>query len=140
MARFAVDAPIVIKWFVPENHSSPAARLLDGGNELFAHDTILADAAAIVTTKIRLDEITGDEGTRIVEAIKSVPLTIYPVDVLLEPALNIASALDFSFRDGLSLALAVQEECRLVTANRTLYDIVQGTPFARHVKWVGDIR
>ncbi len=140
MARFAVEAPVTIKWFVPETHSSSAARLLDGGNELFALDTILAEAAGIVTAKIRLDEISDDEGAQIVQAIRSVPLTIYSADVLLEPALNIAAVLDFPFRDGLNLALAVQEECRLVTANRNLYDGVQETPFARHVKWVGDLR
>lgn len=140
MARFAVDAPVVIKCFVPENHSSPAARLLDGGNELLAADTILAEAAGIIAAKIRLDEITDDEAALIVEAIKSLPLTIQPVEVLLEPALNIAAVLDFPFREGLGIALAVQAECRLVTVNRTVYDSVQGTPFARHVKWVGDLR
>jgi predicted nucleic acid-binding protein len=140
MARFAVDAPVVIKCFVPENYSSAAARLLDGGNELLAADTVFAEAAGIITAKIRLDEITVDEGAMIVEAVRSVPLRIQPGDVLLEPALNIAAALDFPFRDGLGIALAVQAQCRLVTANRTIYDKVQGTSFARCVKWVGDLR
>ena len=140
MARFAVDAPVVIKCFIPENHSSPAARLLDGGNELLAANTILTEAAGIITAKIRLDEITDDEASVIIEAIRSVPLTIQPLDVLVEPALNIAAALDFPFREGLNIALAVQAQCRLVTVNRTLYDSVQSTPFARHVKWVEDIR
>jgi len=140
VARFAVDAPVIMKCFVPENHSSPAARLLDGGNELLAADTILAETAGIIAAKIRLDEMTEDEAALIVEAIKSLPLTIQPVEILLEPALNISAVLDFPFREGLGIALAVQAECRLVTANRTVYDSVQNTPFARHVKWVGDIR
>jgi predicted nucleic acid-binding protein len=140
MPRFAVDTPVVLKWFIPETHSSQAARLLDGGNELIALDTILAEAAGIITAKIRLNEITADDGTRIVEAIQSAPMNIRRSDVLLEPALIIAAALDLPFREGMGLALAVQAQCRLVTANRTLYDSVQSTPFARHAKWVGDLR
>jgi predicted nucleic acid-binding protein len=140
VARFVVDAPVVIKFFVPENLSGSAARLLDGGNELLAADTILTEAAGIITAKIRLDEITVDEASLIVEAIKSVPLAIQPLDILLEPAISIAAAMDFPFREGLGLALAVHAECRLVTGNRTVYDSVQGTHFARHVKWVGDLK
>lgn len=140
MARFVVEAAVVMKCFVPEEFSSPAARLLDGGNELLALDTILSEAVAIITAKIRLDEITDEEGTQIVEALRLLPLRIHPANALLEPALQIATSLDFPFRNGLDLTLAIQADCRLVTASGTLYDRVQETPFARHVKWVGDLR
>ena len=58
----------------------------------------------------------------------------------MEPALRIASALDLPLGDGLRLAVAIHGDCRLVTARQVLYERVQGTPFAQHVKWVGDIR
>jgi len=140
MARFVVEPAVIMKWFVPEENSRPAARLLDGGNELIAPDTVLAETAGIVTAKIRLEEITEEEGMQIAASIRSLPLNIKPAAALLEAALHIASGLDFPFRDGLNLALTVQEECRLVTANDTLYDKVRESSFARYVKWVGDIR
>jgi predicted nucleic acid-binding protein len=140
MSRFIVDAPIAIKWFVPEIHSSPAARLLDGGNELYALDTLLTDAGTIVSTKARLGELSPDETVQVVKAIESVPLRLLPSHALLEPSLRVAAVFDLPLGEGMGITAAVQCDCRLVTAARTLYDRVQGTPFARHVKWVGDIR
>jgi predicted nucleic acid-binding protein len=140
MARLVVEPAIVVKWFVPEEHSSPAARLLDGGNELMAPDTLLADSGKIVSTKARLGELSHDESVQILEAIRSAPLRIQPSAPLMEPALRIASALDLPLGDGLRLAVAIHGDCRLVTARQVLYERVQGTPFAQHVKWVGDIR
>jgi len=140
MARFVVDPAIAVKWFVPEENSSQAARLLDGGNELMAPDTLLTDAGRIITAKIRRGELSPDEGTQLVKAVRSVPLRLQSTDPLLEPALRIAAALNVSIRNGLELTVAVHSDCRLVTASRTLYDTVQGTPFAMHAKWVGDIR
>jgi predicted nucleic acid-binding protein len=135
-----VEPAIVVKWFVPEDHSNQAARLLDGGNELMAPDTLLADSGRIISSKARLSEISHDESVQLLEAIKSVPVRIQPSDPLLEPALRIAAALDLPFGDGLGLTVAVHGDCRLVTAREILYERVQGTPFAQHVKWVGDIR
>ena len=140
MARFVVEAAIAVKWFVPEEFSRKAARLLDGGNELMASGNIFTEALGIVVAKIRLGEISEKEGGIIAEALGKVPLWIQPVDPLRQPAVDLAAALDLPFRQGMDLATAVQEDCRLITANRTLYDRVQGTHFARHVKWVGDIR
>jgi predicted nucleic acid-binding protein len=140
MARFVVEPAIAVKWFLPEEYSNPAARLLDGGNELMAPDTLLFDAGRLITAKVRLGELSPDEGTQIVRAVQSVPVKLQPSQPLLEPALRIAASLDLPLGDGLGLAVAVHGDCRLVTAGRTLYEKVQGTPFAVHVKWVGDIR
>ena len=140
MGRFVIEPAVAVKWFVPEEHSSSASRLLDGGHELLAPDSILVEAAGIITAKIRLDEITEDEGRQVISAIGSVPLQKHPAGVLMEPAIEIASGLDVPFRDGVGLAVALHNQCRLVTSNRNLYDKVQGTPFAIHVKWVGDLR
>jgi len=140
MTRFVVDPAIAIKWFVPEVYSNPAARLLDGGHELLAPDTLLTEAARIITIKNRLGELTLEEGAQIIEAIKSVPVKLHFSHPLLESALRFTAILGLPLAYGLGLTVAIQGDCRLVTASRTLYDSVQGTPFAVHVKWVGDLR
>lgn len=40
--------------------------------------------------------------------------------------------------DALYLALAVLHRCRMVTADRALYDAVSQSPLAAHVQWVAD--
>ena len=140
MSRFVVEPAVAIKWFIPEVHSSQAARLLDGGRELLAPGNFLTETLGIVTAKIRLEEISEEEGSAIADALGEVPLRIQPEKALRQPGMDLAIVLDVPFRHGMNLAAAIQEDCRLVTANRTLYDRVQDTPFARHVKWVGDLR
>ena len=140
MARVVIEPAIAVKWFVPEVHSGPAARLLDGGHELLASDALMTEAARIVSSKTRLGELTHNEGVQILEAIGSVPVSLQPSQPLLAAALHIATVLDLSLGDVLGLTVAIHSDCRLVTARQTLYDRLQSTPFAVHVKWVGDIR
>jgi predicted nucleic acid-binding protein len=140
MARFVVEPALALKWFVPEVNSGPAARLLDGGHELLAPDTILAETGKLITAKTRMRECSTDEGIQLMEAVRSAPLWLHPTKPLLEPAFRIASSMDRPLGDGLNLALAVASDCRLVTVNRVLFERMHDTAFARHVKWVGDIR
>ena len=140
MARFVVEPVIAVKWFLPEEYSTHAARLLDGGNELMAPETLWFNAGRLITAKVRLGELSPDEGAQIIQAVQSVPVKLQPSQPLLESALRIAASLDLPLENGLGLAVAVHGDCRLVTAGRILYEKVQGTPFAVHVKWVGDIR
>ena len=62
MARFVVEPAVALKWFVPEEHSRSAARLLDGGHELLAPDTMPAEAGKIITAKTRMGECSTDVG------------------------------------------------------------------------------
>ncbi len=140
MMRFVVEPAVALKWFIPERHSATAARLLDGGCELLAPDTIIPDAGKIITIKTRSGELSREEGVQVLNALRSSPVWIEASEPLLEPAFWFSSTMDRPLGDGLNMALAVASDCRLVTASRELFERVQGTPFATHVKWVGDIR
>jgi len=140
MSRLVVEPAIAVKWFVPEKNSRSAARLLDGGSELMAPDTINFDAGKVVSAKIAFGQLSLDEGVLVLEAIKSAPVLTFPSEPLLEPAVSISAA--FGLGPGLTvgLVLGIQMGCRLVTASGRLYERVQDTPFASHVKWVAAIR
>ena len=129
-----------MKWFVPENHSSDAARLLEGRHELAANDTFLSESSDLISRKARLGELMLEDCRMVLNAIRSVPVSIYPSQDLLESALEITVAMDRPLSDGLNLALAVQQDCRVITARKSLLDTVQGTPFSVHVKWIEDVR
>lgn len=140
MALFVIETAVAVKWFVPERHSSSAARLLDGGHEMLAPDTLVVDAGKILAAKARLGECTREEGIRVLEAISLSPLRLHPSGPLVEPAFIVSTAIARPFTDGMNLALAVASDCRVITAAKDLFERVQGTPFAAHVKWVGDLR
>lgn len=131
---------MAVKWFVPESHSSHAARLLEGGHDLLASDMLLPESSDLICQKARLGELSPEDCREVFAAIKSVPVKIFPSQDLLEGALEVTLAMARPFSDGLNLALAVQQDCRLVTARWSLLETVQGTPFSVYVKWVGDVR
>jgi len=140
MMRFVVEPAVALKWFIPEKHSASAARLLDGGCELLAPDTIIPDAGKIITLKTRSGELTREEGVQVLNALGSSPIWIEPSEPLLEPAFWFSSTVERPLGDGICMALAVALDCRLVTASRKLFERVQGTPFATHLKWLEDVR
>jgi predicted nucleic acid-binding protein len=140
VSRFVVETAVALKWFIPEKDSSFAARLLDGGCELLAPDTLFSETGKVLTVKAQLGECSREEGIQVMEAIRSTPVWIHPSDPLLEPAFLFSSDMGRPLGDGLNMALAVASDCRLVTANRVFYEDVQDTPFARYIKWIGDLR
>lgn len=140
MARFVVEPAVAVKWFVPESHSSEAARLLTGAHELLGTDQLVPSAGEIITAKGKLGELEAVECREVFNALLTVPISLHPSELLMEAALEIALELECSFKDGQNLALAVQNDCRLVTCNKGLHEAGIRTPFAIHLKWVGDIR
>jgi predicted nucleic acid-binding protein len=67
---------------------------------------------------------------------EATPLTIHSSALLIEIALEIALAR--TVYDCLYLTLAIQQRCRLVTADRRFHQLLQRGPFASHVLWVED--
>ena len=78
------------------------------------------------------------EGRDILRGFLAVPVDLHPSQNLLEPALEIANGIDRSVYDSLYLALAHLQNCRMVTADRRLHDVVHTGPFADSIRWVED--
>lgn len=133
-----VDASVAAKWFVPEVHTDAAVRLFEGDHSLAVPDLFLSEFGNIVWKKVRLGNITHDEGREILKAIKAVPLDVVSSVTLLDAAFEIAVGLGRTMYDSLYVALAVLKNCELVTADRTLWQVMRPTPFARNVRWIED--
>lgn len=136
MTRCVVDASVVVKWFVPEVHTDAALRYLDDAHERLAPDLLLPETGNILWKKVRLGEIAEGEGRKILRAVGAAPLRFHASAFLMEPAFEIANATGRSVYDSLYLALAVAQGCRLVTADRRLYNALHGGPLARSLQWV----
>lgn len=136
MSRYVVDASVAAKWFIPEVHSDAALRLFEGDHSLAVPDLFLAEFGNILWKKVRLGDITRDEGWEILKAIKIVPFDIVSSVPLLDPAFEIAVSLGRTLYDSVYVALAILEGCPLVTADRALCRVIRATPFSRNVQWI----
>ncbi|MBI3666316.1 MAG: type II toxin-antitoxin system VapC family toxin [Acidobacteria bacterium] len=136
MTRYVVDASVVVKWFVPEIHSEAALQFTVSECELLAPDFLLTEVGNILWKKIRRAELTRNEGREVLRVLRRAPLQIHPSELLLQPAFEIACSTGRSVYDSLYLGLAVLRRCRAVTADRRLYNALQGSPFTANVHWI----
>ena len=138
MRKAVVDASVAVKWFVPEIHSEAAVRLLDAEIALYAPDLISPEFGNILWKKVRRREIGRDEADEIMIAFARLPFEVRPSAVLLPSAFELAIELDRTVYDSLYLALAVAEECAVITADAKLHAAIVASGLAPHVQWVED--
>lgn len=138
MKKAVVDASVVAKWFVPEIHSEAAVRWLESEIALYAPDLIGPEFGNILWKKVRRGEIGRAEAREIMVAFAKLPFEIRPSSLLLSSAFELALELDRTVYDSLYLALAVAEDCALITADAKFHAALVGSALASHVQWVDD--
>jgi predicted nucleic acid-binding protein len=133
VSPYVVDASVAVKWFVPEVHSLEAAALLDPAHTLHAPDLLFAEVGNTLWKKTRRRELKPAEARIILRGLASVPLEVTPARDLVMGALELALHVGCTAYDAIYLALAIQHDCRFVTADRRLRDLVVRRGLTRHV-------
>jgi predicted nucleic acid-binding protein len=110
--------------------------LLDGDFILAAPELIGPEIGNTIWKKVRRHELTPEEASEIVAAFPKIGVELHPSSVLLPSALELAVALDRTVYDCLYLALAVAQDCTLITADRKFHDAIAAGPLARHLQWI----
>jgi predicted nucleic acid-binding protein len=135
LTRYVVDASVAVKWFVPEVLTEHAGLLRD--HELVAVDHILVEVASALLHNARSGYY---EASRFPEDIRalSVLLEFHDNSSLIEEAFQSAVTHGTSLYDSLYLVLALENGCRLVTADRRFYDAVRAA-YPDTLLWLGDV-
>jgi predicted nucleic acid-binding protein len=135
-----VDASVAVKWVLPEVHSELADLLLGEERELWAPDLIWAEVGSIIWKRWRRGEIPLDTAQFILQAFPGFDFQVYPSEMLVDTAWEIAHTFERSFYDSLYLALAVHQECPMVTADRRLYNALRGASSNLPILWIEELR
>jgi len=132
LSRFVVDASVAVKWYLPEIHADAAARWLARDAAFLAPDLIYAEFGNVLWKRVRSKELARSEARDIARAFRLVPVEVLPCEALLTPALEIACVLGRSLYDCLYLALALDRQCDLITADEEFFLAVhQAFPFVQ---------
>lgn len=128
MNPIIVDSSVAIKWYVTEEHSEEARRLLtdyqSGALDFLAPDLIYAEVGSIVWKKQTLRGLPMSDAEAVLAAFHALPMTITPSADLFQDAYQIAIVTGRTVYDCLYLALSVRENCRFVTADEKLANAV----------------
>jgi predicted nucleic acid-binding protein len=137
MSVLVVDASVAAKWLLPEADAPAALRLLDGRRRLAAPDLIYCEVGNIIWKHRSRDRLSDDEASLMIEDFLAMPLEVHNGASLLPSALEIAIATNRTVYDSLYLALAIELDAAVVTADQRWSNALRGGPFARYVRPLG---
>jgi predicted nucleic acid-binding protein len=116
VSTLVIDASIAVKWVV-EEEGTPQALTLRRRAKLIAPELLVAECATILWKKVQRDELSKEEALLGARLLQVAEIELLPTRSLLEAATRIAIELNHPAYDCLYLALAVESDCRFVTAD-----------------------
>ncbi|MEO5765689.1 MAG: type II toxin-antitoxin system VapC family toxin [Casimicrobiaceae bacterium] len=119
MTRLVIDASIAIKWVVEESGTAAALELRRGAR-LIAPDLLTPECATILWKKVARKELSTEEALLAARLLQGAEIELVPTRALLEATTRLAIDLAHPAYDCVYLALAIEEQCRFVTADERL--------------------
>jgi predicted nucleic acid-binding protein len=137
MKTVVVDASVAAKWFFPEEHSQAANRLFSRRYELIAPDLLTAEFGNLTWKRVRRRELTPDDASLLILDFLRLPVTLISSGPLLISALDLALETGRTVYDCLYLALALNKDAVLVTADKRFMTALADPPLADHIRLIG---
>ena len=130
MTGYVVDASVVVKWLVTEEWSNESSGLLEAGLTLIAPELVFAEASNALWAMHRRGDLSRDDLSDVTDLLRSAPLSV-PVSMrrLAAGAVRLAVDLGHPAYDCYYLALAMQEQYPVVTADARFHDRVREHPY-----------
>lgn len=130
MTGYVVDASIVVKWLVAEEWSEESSALLDAGVTLIAPELLFAEVSSALWAMCRRGDVTRDDLADAIDALREAPVAVpASMQQLAAAATRLAVDLDHPAYDCFYLALAIQEQYPVITADTRFYDKVRAHPY-----------
>jgi predicted nucleic acid-binding protein len=111
-----IDASIAVKWVVEED-GTPEALAIRQKARLIAPDLLIAESANILWKKVQRRELVKQEALIAARLLQGADIEVLPMRSLCETATRISIEVNHPAYDCLYLALAVEKQCRFVTAD-----------------------
>ena len=134
---YVIDASVALKWFLNEEESQGADALFDAfltsRIELLAPDVLLLEVAnALWNQTALLKLLSSEEAVSIFHDFITLPLNLRPSNALASQALELAVNFQHPIYDMLYCALAIENDCEFLTADKVLVSMLSGRlPFVR---------
>lgn len=140
--RYVVDANVAVKWFLKEPYSNVADTLLRdflvGGLGLGAPDIITAEVGNTFWKRcVIFGDMSVEEARDSYRDFMALNLPIHGTKPIAQMALNLATKENHNLYDTFYLALALDNNCELITADQRLINKL-GSKFPQ-IRWLGSL-
>lgn len=130
-----VDASVALKWVV--NEPGTAAALAIRSEQLVAPVIWIAEAANALWRHVRLGEASAIEALARIARLERAPVLSLPIEPHVAAALELAIRCNHPVYDCLYLALAIQQDTQVVTADRRFADAATRVGLGDRVQLLG---
>jgi predicted nucleic acid-binding protein len=136
---FVLDCSVAAKWILPEPDRAPALewfeRYVMGDVLLIAPDLLLAEFASLVGKHNRRKQISGEQAREAFSLMSKCAPRLFDMRPLLSHALDLSVQYQLSVWDCVYLALALERDCPVLTADVRLFRGGRGRhPYIRLVQ------
>ena len=142
-AKIVVDTSVLIKWIKTKNEQllQEARRLLRQVEakllDVRVPALLLYEVGNILLLKTDLDTGSLDQA---IEDLEALPFIVAPpATPLLKRAARVGKQFNLTFYDASFLALAVELDCPLITADGPFFEPARSLPRVRHLSKVGNL-
>ena len=132
-----IDASVACKWFFEEPLSSEARALAETGETFSAPDLILVECANAAWRRVSGQTVPLAQAQAFLASLPQWFVSLVPSARLHARAFEMACQLDHPVYDCQYLALAEDEETRLVTADRAFEAKVRRSPWSDRIETLG---
>lgn len=133
MKTVVLDASIAAKWIFLEPGSDQAEKLLTDQNHFIVPDLFYLEMDAVIWKKYRKKELSGEEAYQKREFVRELTVDMVFYLDLLDLAFDISISLPLTIYDALYIALAVEEQTEMWTADDRLVRGLKKTIFSDYV-------
>ena len=133
MTGVVVDASVVVKWLLPEELTDEALRLLDQTTTLSVPDLVDVEVANVLWKRVQRQQMTLADARDALRELRESPVTRHASRELLSMAMDIATAYGRTIYDGIYVALAVTQDCPLITSDERLVNSLSRSKLKPHL-------
>jgi len=138
VTAYIIDASVILKWFIPEEHGERALRLKDSDARLHAPAFLTLEVGNVLSKKRRRGELAAQDTEDIWRAFRRAPLRWHSDETLVLAAFDLAQSTKQSLYDSLYLALAMELNLPFLTADRKFYNGLQHSEYHSRLLWIED--
>jgi predicted nucleic acid-binding protein len=134
MNHYVVDASIAAKWIFLEQGSDKAQQLLEDFDSFLVPELFYLEMDAIITKKVRKRELDASDAHRKREQVEKFAVEKIEHYSISQLAFNISISLPVTFYDAIYLALAVEKEAVMWSADDRLVRGLSTTIFSEYIE------
>lgn len=136
--QIVADASVILAAMLPERHTAEAREALARAEQVHAPDLLLYEIVSALHSRVRRGDLTAEQAELKRLEARALPARQAAAHELDAAALALAERLDHSAYDCFYLALAIERDCVLVTADRGLVRSARSAGLDRYVHLLGE--